>query len=99
MVVPIILGAVSDNPGINYQAMQELLKPYANNYTLTDSILQEGRDLAKGLLFGSPEDNLMYARGIQAKLRELGLHVELIFANRWETLQKVCAAVLDEEIQ
>jgi hypothetical protein len=75
------------------------LKPYINNYAITDSILQEGRDLAKGPLFGSPEDNVVYARSIQAKLRKLGHHVELIFANQQEILPKVCAAVLSEELQ
>jgi hypothetical protein len=41
----------------------------------------------------------MYAHGVQAKLRKLGHHVELIFADQLETLQKVCAAILAEEIQ
>ncbi len=99
MIVPIIISAVLDNPGINYQAIQELLKPYANNYALADNILQEGRDLAQGLLFGSPDDNIMYAWSIQAELRKLGHHVELMFANWQETQQKVCAAVLSEELQ
>ena len=96
MVVPIILGAVADNPGKNYQPLREILKPYANDYTLTDSILQEGRDQAKAQLFGSADESVKYAWGIKAELRALGHDVELIFANRRETLQQVSAVVLSE---
>ncbi len=50
-------------------------------------------------MFGSPDDNGVYARSIQAKIRVLGHHVELIFANQGETLQSACVAVLFEELQ
>jgi hypothetical protein len=72
MVVPIILGAVAKTPGIAYQSLREILKPYAKDYALTDSILQEGRDIAKDVLFGSAEENVQYAEGPQAELRAMG---------------------------
>ncbi len=72
MVVPIILGAVAELPGITYQSLKEILKPYAKDYALTDNILQEGRDIAKDVLFGSAEENVQYAKGLQAELRALG---------------------------
>jgi hypothetical protein len=68
MVVPIILGAVAETPGITYQSLREILKPYTKDYAVTDSILQEGRHLAKDLLFGSADDNVQYADGLQAEL-------------------------------
>ena len=40
-VVPIIKNAVADNPGIAYQSIREIMKPYAKENTLTDSIVQE----------------------------------------------------------
>ncbi len=39
------------------------MKPYAKDYALTDSILQEVRDDAKLELFRSADDNIRYARG------------------------------------
>ena len=54
MVVLIILGAViAETPRIAYQSLREILKPYAKGYALTDSIMQEGRAVAKDVLFGS----------------------------------------------
>jgi hypothetical protein len=82
MDVLIILDAVAEMPGIAYQSLREILKPYAKDYALTDSILQDGRDLAKDVLFGSAEENVQYAKGLQAELRALGHEVELLFADK-----------------
>jgi hypothetical protein len=46
-LVPFIQAAIGNNPSIPYQAMRDIMKPYAKDYALTDSILQEGRDNAK----------------------------------------------------
>jgi hypothetical protein len=51
-VITIIKDAVADNPGINYQSIQEMMKPYAKEYTLMDSIAQDARGMAKLQLFG-----------------------------------------------
>ena len=50
-IVPIIMGTIKDNPGILYPLLREILKPYAQDYACTDSLLQEGRELAKAQLF------------------------------------------------
>ncbi len=42
MIIPLIVGAIGDNPGIPHAMLWEILKPYANDYALMDSILQEG---------------------------------------------------------
>ncbi len=42
-VVSFIKAAVGDNPGMAYQAMRDIMKPYAKDYALTDSVLQEAR--------------------------------------------------------
>ena len=63
-VVLIIKDAVAYNPGITHQSIREIVKPYAKEYTLTDSIVQDARDRAKLQLFGSAEVNVQYARGV-----------------------------------
>jgi hypothetical protein len=63
-VVSSIQAAVGNNPGIRYQAMRDIMKPYAKYYALTDSILQEAQDNAKLELFGLANDNICYARGV-----------------------------------
>jgi len=65
MIVPIIRGAVADNPGITYQSIHEIMKPYAKAFTLTDSIIRDGKDLAKNELFGNADDNVKYAKGVK----------------------------------
>jgi Zn-dependent M32 family carboxypeptidase len=60
--------------------------------------LQEGRHLAKDLLFGSADDNVQYADGLQAELRAMGHEVELLFSDRKTTIQQVGSVVLAEEM-
>jgi hypothetical protein len=36
------------------------MKPYAKEFTLSDSVIQDARDTAKLLLFGSPEMYIMH---------------------------------------
>ncbi len=50
--------AIEDTPGQLYQMMREILKPYFNKYVLTNNVLQEAHDMAKGNLFGDPDDNV-----------------------------------------
>ena len=96
-LVAIIKDAVSENPGITYQAIREIMKPYAKEYALTESILQDGRDLAKLELFGDADDNVKYADGVVDQLRALGHEVEVVFNDRRSTLQMVSTTVLYEE--
>jgi hypothetical protein len=81
-VVPIIKDAVADNPGIPYQSIQEIIKPYAKEYTLIDSIVQDARDRAKLQLFGSAEENVQYVGGVLDHVRRLGHKVEMIFQDQ-----------------
>jgi hypothetical protein len=98
MVVLIISGAVAETPEIAYQSLREILKPYAKDYVLTDSILQEGRDVAKDVLFGSAEEKIQYAEGLQVELRAMSHDVKLLYGDRKETIQQVGAVVLSEEM-
>ena len=64
------------------------MKPYAKDYALTDSVLQEARDNAKLELFGLADDNVCYARGVANQLHKLDHTVELVFGNRQEHQRK-----------
>ena len=97
MIAPLIKEAVGENPSITYQAIREIMKPYAKEYTLTDSIVQDGRDLAKLELFGDFDDNVKYAAAVQRHLRGLGHEVELIYEDRRKTLQKLSSVVIQDE--
>ncbi len=54
----VLWNTIEDTPGITYQMMREILKPYFNAYVLTNNVLQEARDTAKGDLLGDPDDNV-----------------------------------------
>jgi hypothetical protein len=97
-IVPFIKEAVSNNPSISYRAIKELMRPYAKDFALTDSVLQEARDIAKALLFGLADDNVKYAWGVAHQLRQLGHEVELIVTDRKQALKKACQIVLSEEV-
>ena len=75
------------------------MNPYANDYALTDSILQDARDAVKEHLFGSPSDNVLYAKGVAEQLLKLGHEVELTYSDRRKTVKKVLAMVFSEEAE
>jgi hypothetical protein len=97
-VVAIIKDAVADNPGITYQSIREIMKPYAKEYTLTDSIVQDARDRAKLQLFGSAVENMQYVRGALDHVRQLGHEVEMIFQYQQKTIQAASAVVLHDNL-
>ena len=95
---PIILSAVLDSPGVSVGTLREILKQYGNNYALTDSILQIGRDIAKNQLIGSADINVNYAEAVAARMRALGHEVKLLFATRRQVLTAVSSVVLSKEL-
>jgi hypothetical protein len=98
MLVPIILNAVAGNPGIPSRYLRELFSKYVRSYALTDSILQEAKDLAKKQIFGQAKHNVQYAKGVVAELELLGHHVRVLYADRKEIVKAVCAVALQEEL-
>jgi hypothetical protein len=98
-IATIIGNAVKETPGISYQMLREILKPFANDYAITDNILQEGGGIAKIDRFGEPGDNVKYAHGVLCALKELGHKVFMIYADRRTTLNNVLYVALVEEVE
>ncbi len=78
--------------------MREILKPYLNDYVMTNNILQDARDFAKVDLFDQPENKVNYTHAIAKATEDIGHIVELIFTGRGAMLQTVGAIVLKEEL-
>jgi hypothetical protein len=94
----VLRNAVEDTPGLTYQMMRQISKPYINEYVLTNNILQEAHDTAKGDLFGDPDKNVTYTYAIANAIQQMGHTVEVVFTNRRTTMKTVNAIVLKEEI-
>jgi hypothetical protein len=54
----VLWNAIEETPGLPYQIMHKLLKPHFNEYVLTNNVLQEACDAAKGDLFGDLDNNV-----------------------------------------
>ncbi len=54
----VLWNAIKETPGLPYQIMRELLKPHFNEYVLTNNVLQEACDAAKGDQFGDLDNNV-----------------------------------------
>ncbi len=78
--------------------MREILKPYINMYVLTNNILQEACDTAKGDLFVDPDKNVTYTYAIANAIQQMSHTVEVVFTNRRTTMKTVNAIVLKEEM-
>ena len=72
------------------------MKPYAKEYTLTESTIQDSRDLANLELFGLANDNVKYAHSWN-QVKGLGHKVEMVFNDCRNTLQMVSTVVLYKE--
>jgi hypothetical protein len=64
----VLQNTVEDTPGLTYQMMRKILKPYMSEYVLTNNVLQEACDTAKGDLFGDPDKNVKYAYALLMQL-------------------------------
>ncbi len=69
--------------------MRKILKPRFNKYVLTNNVLQEACDTAKGDLFGEPNDNDKYDYAIEEAIQEMGHTVDLISTNRRQMLEVI----------
>jgi hypothetical protein len=65
---PINKFTIEETPGLPYQMMHEILKPYFNKYVLTNNVLQEACDTAEGDLFGDPKMT-MFNTPMQLKMK------------------------------
>ena len=98
LVGHVLWNAVEDTPGLTYQMMHEILKPYINKYVLTNNVLQEACDTAKGDLFDDLDKNIKYAYAIANAIQQMGHTVEVVFINRRTTMKTVNAILLKEEM-
>ena len=67
-VVPIFRLLIITKPGINYEALCNAVRPYANDGAITKAILQQGQDAARYEIFGSLEENAWYPKGVVEKI-------------------------------
>jgi hypothetical protein len=75
-----------------------LLHPYANEYTIMYNILQEGRNIARLFIFGSPSDNVGFAKGVESEMRCLSHKVELFYITLEETLDNIRTIVIAKKV-
>ncbi len=68
--------------------MREILKSYFNACVLTNNVLQEACDTAKGDLFADPDDNALYTYAIAKEIQEMGHTINLIFTNQHKTIRQ-----------
>jgi hypothetical protein len=77
-LVPIFRARIAKDPGVDYGSLRDLLRPYANDYAITNAVIQKGRDASKLEIFGTPKNNVGYAEGVADQMRALGHTVKLI---------------------
>ncbi len=68
-VAPVLWTTIKETPGILYQMMCEILKPYISEYAMTNNILQEARGIAKLNLLVSQKITLNTPMQLQRQLR------------------------------
>jgi hypothetical protein len=92
----VLWNTIEDTPGLPYQTMREILRPYFNAYVLTNNVLQEACDTAKWDLFSNLDDNVQYVYAIAKAIQEMGHTINLIFTDHCKSMKTVNAIVLKE---
>jgi hypothetical protein len=77
----VLWNAIEETPGLPYQTIHKILKPHFNEYVLTNYVLQEACDTAKGDLFGDPDNSVRYAYAIAKAIQQMGHTIKVIFTN------------------
>jgi hypothetical protein len=80
------------------QMLRAILKPYAMESFVTDSIIQAARTTARKLIFGTPLENVQYTHHVAKQLREQGHYVSIKYTTRKETVKNVERLVVSEEL-
>jgi hypothetical protein len=96
-IADIIKPFLSDNPASSYEDLRTMLALYVNEPFLTDSLLQDAKELALDELFGSPNENVKYASGVVSELVAMGHHAELQFGSRKDVTTRIGKVILAEE--
>ena len=97
-LVPIFRSRVEKDPGVDYKSLRDLLRPYANDYAMTNALIQRGCDATKLDIFGTPENNVGYAEGVANQMRALGYTVKLLCSTRKDALSDINTIVVNEEV-
>ena len=97
-LVPIFRSRVEKDPGVDYESLRAILRPYASNYAITNAVIQRGRNATKVEIFGTAVDNVCYAEGVAEKMRALGHSVRLIYSTREETMATINTIVVNDEV-
>ena len=78
--------------------LRAILKPYAKESFVTDSIIQVARTTAQKLIFGTPSENIQYTHHVATRLREQGHYVSIKYTTWKETIKNVERLVVSEEL-
>ena len=98
-VIPIIRQSMEKNSGIQYKALHGLIRPYAKDYAITTSLLQDARDAAKRRKFLELQRIMsVKQKRFVAAMRALGHSAELVYTSRDKTLAAMNTVVVNEEI-
>ena len=98
-LVPIIRPAIADAPMTSNRNLKQILKLYGNDYAFTKSILQNARMMARQAIFGDGRVNSKYILALKSELELRGHFVDILFATRKHTLERLLVAVLNEEVE
>jgi hypothetical protein len=98
-LVPLIRPTITNAPMTSNANLKDVLKLYANDYALTKSILQNARTMARVAVFGDGRVNAKYVLALKSELELRGHFVDVLFANREQTLNRLKIVVLFEENQ
>ena len=98
-LVPLIKPIITEKPGCLNKDLVYVLQLYCRKYSLTRSILNSTRKIAREEIFGKLKENTKFMFALQEELENKGHYVELILSRRQEALCKLMMTVLAEERQ
>ncbi len=98
-LIPAIHGTITNAPNTSNHHLRELLRPYANDYALTNTLLTTARSRAKDMIFGVATRNCQYILALKDELELHGNFVEVLIFNRKKAIDRLMLVVINEEVR
>jgi len=98
-IQPLISPIIANTPKAPIGVLKVALAPYLQDSSMTKTLIQNARRLARSEVFGNPEINAKYILALRDEMDKLGHPVELFGVNRENAINRLMLTVLSEKVR
>ncbi len=97
-IVPLLLNEIAEKPNMSNAEMKHVVSTYVKEKSITSSLLQNARTMARDEIFGDPAPNVFFANGLVEKMKECGVDVKVLMKDWQQVLWMLERVVLSDHM-